>query len=125
MMIDIFDFLRLTKDTEKEQILEIVQYLTQFKETLEFALNNISIDNLSDELIGKLNSLGADIQRRDDERIDELAQVSNKSLTISDVCNSDTFKEAVAKEVSEYTTFNVNFETGHLEYLIKVEGENG
>ena len=119
MMIDIFDFLRLTKDTEKEQILEIVQYLTQFKETLEFALNNISTDNLSDELIGKLNSLGADIQRRDDERTDELAQVSNKSLTISDVCNSDAFKEAVAKEASKYTTFNINFDTGHLEYSIK------
>lgn len=84
----------------------------QFKETLEFILTNIGIDNLSDDLVNKLNILGADIEKTNTVKEEELQQVSSKMLTVSDVINSEAFKAALTNEY----TFTVNFETGNLEY---------
>ena len=124
-MFDMLPFPRVTESkTEKQQIAELVSYLTQFKETLEFALMNISSDNLSPELVNKLNSLGADIERSNTVREDEVAQVKAQALTVSDVCNSDLFKLAIESETSKYISFNVNFETGHLEYATSNEEVN-
>ncbi len=124
-MFDMLPFPRVTESkTEKQQIVELVSYLTQFKETLEFALMNISSDNLSPELVNKLNSLGADIERSNTVREDEVAQVKAQALTVSDVCNSDLFKLAIESETSKYISFNVNFETGHLEYATSNEEVN-
>lgn len=115
-MVDMFPFPRVIGKTPEEQISELTDYMVQFKETLEFALMNISIDNLSPELVAKLNELGADIEKNKTEREDEVAQITNKSLTVSDVCNSDIFKDAIKDEMNVVYGFNVNFETGHLEY---------
>ena len=124
-MLDMLPFPRITESkTEKQQIAELVSYLTQFKETLEFALMNISSDNLSPELVNKLNSLGADIERSNTVREDEVAQVKAQALTVSDVCNSDLFKLAIESETSKYISFNVNLETGHLEYATSNEEVN-
>ena len=114
-MVDILPFPRIMGNTPEKQINELTNYLIQFKETLEFALMNISTDNLSADLVEKLNSLGADIEKSNKNREEEIAQVSTKTLTVSDVCNSDIFKSSVKKEISSIT-FNVNHETGHLEY---------
>ena len=102
--------------TEKQQIAELVSYLIQFKETLEFALTNISTENLSSALVNKLNELGTNIEKNKEERAEEVAQISNKTLTVSDVCNSDLLKSAIQTEVRENVKFNVNFNTGCLEY---------
>lgn len=115
-MVDLFPFPRITGNTPEKQISELCVYLIQFKETLEFALMNISTDNLSADLIEKLNSLGADIVTNSRNREEELAQVNTQSLTVSDVCNSDVFKASVDKQVGELT-FSVNFDTGYLEYF--------
>lgn len=115
-MVDIFPFPGITEKTPEKQIVEIINYLIQSKETLEFAITNISTDNLSAELIGKLNELGADIERSKDDRKEEVAQISSKTLTVSDVCNSEIFKAAVQGESIKNVKFNVNFATGHLEY---------
>ena len=124
-MVDMLPFPRVTEGKpEKQQIAELVNYLTQFKETLEFALMNISTDNLSAELVSKLNSLGADIEQSNALREDEVAQVKSQSLTVSDVCNSELFKLSVESEASKYISFNVNFETGHLEYATSNEEVN-
>ena len=61
-MVDMFPFPRITGDTPNQKIAELISYLVQFKETLEFALMNISFENLSPDLISKLNELGADIK---------------------------------------------------------------
>lgn len=114
-MVDMLPFLRIIGNTPEGQIGEIVNYLTQLKETLEFTLMNISIDNLSPDLINKLNELGANIEKSQVDRVDELAQISRNSLTISDVCNSELLKSTIVSEVSGIT-FNVNFNTGYLEY---------
>lgn len=115
-MVDIFPFPGITEKTPEKQIGEIVNYLIQFKETLEFAITNISTENLSEELVRKLNELGADIEKNKDDRKEEIAQISNKSLTVSDVCNSEIFKAAVKSESIKNVKFNVNLATGHLEY---------
>lgn len=114
-MVDMLPFPRIISSTPEEQIAELVNYLVQFKETLEFALMNISTDNLSPDLINKLNELGANIEKSYVDREDELTQISSNSLTVSDVCNSDIFKSAVESEVADIT-FAVNFDTGYLEY---------
>lgn len=118
-------FPRVSGNTPEEQIVSLVNYLTQFKETLEFAIMNISTENLSPELVNKLNELGAGIEKSKEEREDEVAQISTKTLTISDVCNSDMFKDAVAREQTKNITFNVNFNNGCLEYTTNEEAENG
>jgi hypothetical protein len=123
-MLDMLPFPRIMGDTPDKQIVELVTYLVQFKETLEFALRNISTENLSPELVNKLNELGAGIEKSNENREDEIAQVSSKTLTVSDVCNSEIFKLAVEDKFKGYITFNVNFETGHLEYNTSNEGVN-
>lgn len=114
-MLDMLPFLRVIGDTPEKQIAEIINYLTQFKEVLEFALMNISTDNLSPELITQLNELGANIEKSNIDREDELTQISSKSLTIYDVCNSDLLQNTIDSEISNIA-FNVNFNTGYLEY---------
>lgn len=115
-MIDALPFPNVRSDNPEGQISDLINYLIQFKETLEFALMNISAENLSPELINQLNELGANIEQSKTERENELAQVSHgNSLTIFDVVNSDAFKLAVKNGVSNIT-FNINFDTGHLEY---------
>lgn len=123
-MVDMLPFPRVVGKTPEEQISELTDYMVQFKETLEFALMNISTENLSPELVNKLNELGAGIEKNKEEREDEVAQISNKALTVSDVCNSDIFKEAIKDEINVDVSFNVNFETGHLEYNTSNEEVN-
>jgi hypothetical protein len=117
-MMDIFSFPRTLGKTPAEQIAELVSYLIQFKETLEFTLMNISTDNLSPDLVKMLNDMGANIEQSNENRAEEVAQLSNNTtLTIADVCNSQMFQNAVKGEVAN-VKYNVNFETGHLEYNV-------
>jgi hypothetical protein len=116
-MLDILPFLRLTTRTPEEQIGEIADYLMQIKEALEFALGNISTENLSPDLVNKLNSLGAEIESSKNSREEELVQVSNKTITVSDVCGSSVFKSAVNGQVADIT-FSVNFSTGNLDFTL-------
>ena len=122
-MIDVFPFPTVTEGTPEKQIAEIVNYLIQFKETLEFALGNISTENLSSDLVNKLNELSLDINKGNEDRDDVVAQITNKALTVSDVCNSDLFKLSVKSEASKYISFSINFETGHLEYATSNDEE--
>lgn len=78
-MIDLLPFPRITGDTPEKQVSELVHYLVQFKETLEFALMNISIDNLSPDLVNKLNELEANINQSNEEKESELAQISKSN----------------------------------------------
>lgn len=123
-MFDIFNFPNINKsDKTEKQIEDIVNYLIQFKETLEFELANISLENLSPELTNKLDSLSSDIDKGVDGIKEEFSQRSTGNLTVSDVCNSELFKSyvktSVEGEVSKQLTFTVNFETGHLEYGVE------
>ena len=156
-MYDMLPFPNLTAKTPEEQVTQINNYLIQFKETLEFILTNISTDNLSQDLVNKLNSLGADIQKSVEDREEEIQQMSNKTLSVSDVMNSPAFATALSKvtpksylvsaeqiqaadepdginlyaikdasgKIETFTIkngktpdveFNVNFDTGNLEY---------
>ncbi len=114
-MYDALPFPMINGKTPEEQVLEIVNYLAQFKETLEFILMNISIDNLSQELVDRLNSLGMKLEKSIEDRDDQIGQVSNRALalTVSDVIASEAFQSALMGH-----TFMVNFETGNLEYTI-------
>ena len=121
-MMDMLPFLRTVGGKPEEQIAEISSYLLQFKEALEFILQNISSENLSPELINRLNELGADIKKSDTDREEAIAQLSkNNVLSIYDVLNSELFKTSVKSEVTNKVsgiTFTVNADTGHLEYAI-------
>lgn len=117
-MFDLFPFLRLDRGTPEEKIETIANYLMEFKEILEFQLANIDTDNLSPGLVEKLNTLGANVSSNKEEKESELGQLANKGSSIYDVVNSDLFKEAVNNQIPKALTFNVNFETGHLEYAV-------
>ena len=118
-MYDVLPFPNIVASTTEELTSQINNYLIQFKESLEFALMNISTDNLSPDLIERLNTLGADIEKSIEERDDQIKQVANKTLSVSDVINSPAFSAAIDSEMDEIMTkikFTVNFETGNLEY---------
>lgn len=59
-MFDMLPFPNISGKTVEEQASQINNYLIQLKESLEFVLTNISTDNLSQELIDKLNALTDD-----------------------------------------------------------------
>lgn len=79
-MMDMFPFPRVTGETAEEQISSLVSYITQFKETLEFALMNISEDNLSADLMGRINAIEEEIRKNKEDREEEVAQLANKVL---------------------------------------------
>lgn len=114
-MYDMLPFPNITGTNAEELSSQINNFLIQFKETLEFALTNISTDNLSNDLIEQLNSLGAEIEQSIEERDDQLNQISSRTLSVSDVINSSAFDLAVKNKISSIN-FSVNFETGNLEY---------
>ena len=115
-MYDLFSFPRILGDTPEKQVAEVVDYLIQFKETLEFALTNIGTENLSHDLVAKINKLGAGDSSTSSE--ETLSQLSRGTLTIYDVVNSDLFASMLESKVLK-VDFSVNFETGELEYKIK------
>ena len=112
-MIDSLPMPHITAAKPEEQMAQVKDYLFQLKEELEFILTNISVDNLSQDLVSKLNSLGADIEKNNEDKEEQLQQINNKSITVSDVINSSAFQSAIE---SKLPSFNVNFETGQLEY---------
>ena len=79
-MMDMFPFPRVTGETAEEQIASLVSYITQFKETLEFALMNISEDNLSADLMGRIKAIEEEIRKNKEDREEEVAQLANKVL---------------------------------------------
>lgn len=121
-MMDMLPFPRIMGNTTEEKMADLLNYLIQFKETLEFILANISTENLSPDLVNKLNELGADIEKSNEDRESEISQVSNNSVTIFDVCESDLVKQTMVDEIEKNVTINVNYETGYLEYTTRKEG---
>lgn len=122
MMIDLLPFLRVSGGTAEEKINDICDYLIHLKETLEFALMNITSENLSKELIDKLNRLGADIRTGNDNTESAVRQLSSKSVTIPGVCSSEVFKQAVKDEFLKLIgDVKVNLTTGKLEYEIETD----
>lgn len=78
-MLDMLPFLMTTSPTTEGQVKEIIDYLAQFKEQLEFVLSNISERNLSASLKQKLKDMDDSIKSAERNRTEELAQVSNKT----------------------------------------------
>jgi hypothetical protein len=68
-----------TSQSTEGQVKEIIDYLAQFKEQLEFVLSNISERNLSESLKQKLKDMDDSIKSAERNRTEELAQVSNKT----------------------------------------------
>ena len=114
-MYDLLPFPNITANNIEELRAEANNYLIQLKESLELILQNIGIDNLSSDLVEKLNTMGAEIEKNNEESNDQLQQISNAGLTVSDVINSRSFNSAVNGAI-ERTNFRVNFETGNLDY---------
>jgi DNA-binding FadR family transcriptional regulator len=90
-----FLFTRGRNDSERLQ--EVIDYIHQLREELEGILMNLTADNLSSEIIKKIQDVGisTSINEKDKEEIYQIVQ-NQKSL-------------------------NVNFETGQLEYTVPSE----
>lgn len=91
-MFDMLPFPNITATNAEEQAVQTNNYLIQLKESLEFILTNISVDNLSQELITTINSLGAEVKKNQTDRDEEMQQVTNRILTASDVVNSSAYQ---------------------------------
>lgn len=132
-MYDMLPFPNINGRTVEEQAVQVNNYLIQFRESLEFILSNISTENLSQDLVDKLNSLGSGIVKNQEERAEEIKQVTGKMITVYDVINSPAYHSSLdamqteikeelidelptAPEILESLELRINFETGHLEY---------
>lgn len=78
-MFDVLPFLMTTSPTTEGQVKEIIDYLAQLKEQLEFVLSNISEKNFSESFKQKLKEMDDSIKSAEKNRTEELAQVSNKT----------------------------------------------
>lgn len=94
-MVDMLPFLRTSGSTTEQQLAEVISYLLQFKETLEFVLTNISFDNFSPDVKETLDKLAEIIANNNAEKEDEFEQfIKNNVLSL-----------------------RINFETGNLDYF--------
>ena len=95
---------------------QVNEYLYKLAEALEFALGDINIDNLSDELA---SMLGAGINE------ETVKQYASDALRSANSFARNLVNDA-KKEMKEYVAdnggsavsyvFSINFTTGHLEY---------
>lgn len=111
-MNDMLPFPNITSSVPEKQIADIINYLIQFKETLEFILTSISSDNLSPELKELLYVQGTNTQ---ESTLEQIEQIAHNTLSVSDVVNSEIFNSAVISKIANIE-FTVNFNTGYLEY---------
>lgn len=98
-MYDILPFPNITATDAKEQMSQINNYLIQLKEELEFILTNISADNLSPELLSQIRSLGADVKTTREEQVDATQQITQRMVSVSDVVDSQLFKDSTISGV--------------------------
>ena len=90
-MYDMLPFPNLSGGTAEEQVAQINNYLIQFKETLEFVLANISIDNLSQDLVDKLNTLGADLEKSiEDISADDITTITADDIVLPEAKKQET-----------------------------------
>lgn len=114
-MYDLLPFPSIMEKTPEKQIIELTSYLMQFKESLEFILTNIGAENLSPKLMAQLQKLGTEDSESTSVGQEEFTQLASRSLTISDVVNSELFENSV-KDISGNVELTINYETGNLEY---------
>lgn len=121
-MFDILPFPNITAKEAEERTNQIVDYLLQFKEDLEFILTNLTSENLSPDLRAKISNVKTSEDAFTSEQTEQLGQMKGGGISVSDVINSAAFKAytvsvltAIDEKVNNLT-FEVNYETGHLEY---------
>lgn len=98
-VFDMLPFPNITSDKPEEQIKQLIDYLNQFKEDLEFILSAMQDNSIPVKQIE-----------------DTVNQVAYSTLSISEVVGSYAFKQAVLENAPEIV---INRENGHLEYKNK------
>lgn len=94
-MFDILPYPNIDGNTAEEKLNSLFNFLCQFKEDLEFILNNIGTDNLSKELIDKLENIGVDISAQEQNTEDIIGQIVKRSISVRDVIDSDLFRQTL------------------------------
>lgn len=128
-MYDILPFPNITGMSTEEKVAQLTSYLIQFKEALEFVLMNISTDNLSAELVDKLNSLGSDIEKSNESRADEVYQLSANTSKVEKKIPS--FFVASIEQTKQSTedggenVMKVVASSGEVKYLHVYNGNKG
>lgn len=93
-------------NNDTERIEQIVAYLLQLRDELDFILSNITLDNLSKEVLEKIESVNQNIKKTEETQEDQIQQVLNSVLKVDDVLNSKQFKnvlEELEERVNAYT----------------------
>ncbi|MDD3369125.1 MAG: hypothetical protein PHP50_09610 [Lachnospiraceae bacterium] len=97
--------------TTEDQVTQIYNYLIQLKEEIEFYLQNISSDNLSQNFVQQLVSMQDMIAATRTDAMDAQAMAQSGRITIEDVIKSSLFKNVIdetKKEVNTYTDNSVS-----------------
>ena len=99
-------FPNISGNTSAEKIEQLIVYLIQLKEELEYILSNISLDNLSSDVIEKIESANVNIKKTENTQEEQIQQLLNYVLTVDDVLNSKSFNnilEELEARVNAYT----------------------
>ncbi|MBR2408916.1 MAG: hypothetical protein IKB07_08170 [Lachnospiraceae bacterium] len=89
---------------ERSKVRQIEDYLYQLRETLELALTDIGPMNFSAAFRMELSNLGMEmqsVQTNAEESQQRVEKVSTSQLTVSDVLNSEAYKESLKSVMSE------------------------
>jgi hypothetical protein len=100
-MFDILPFPNITAKDPEERTSQIIDYLLQFKEDLEFILTNLTSENLSPDLRAKITSVRSADDVFTSEQSEQISQMKGGGVSVSDVLNSAAFK-AYADGVTKY-----------------------
>lgn len=99
-MFDILPFPNITAKEPDERISQVVDYLLQFKEDLEFILTNLTTENLSPELQARIASVKTSTDVFTEEQTEQIGQMKG-GISVFDVLNSSAFL-AYAGNVTKY-----------------------
>ena len=125
-MFDILPFPNITAKETDERVAQVIDYLLQFKEDLEFILTNLTSENLSPELQSKIASLKTSSELFTDEQSEQISQTAKKGgVTAVDILSSTEFIK-----YAEDATAYVNRKVDDLDYIVsgeqtKTSVENG
>lgn len=97
-------------ETSEEKVAEIENYLYMLREALEMELSNIDTDNLSDDLIRRLEGLGVDISLQEKKTQDYIQQISQRTLSVRDVVESKMFADKLQEEKATIPTMVIDSE---------------
>ena len=99
-MLNLLPFPNINGNNDTEKIEQIIAYLMQLKEEVEYSLTHITLDDLTEEVKNKIESVNQNIKETESTQEEQIQQLLNSVLKVDDVLASNKFND-VLQELEE------------------------